>query len=97
MQEVAREFEKARAHRSEPIAAASDPCTRGEQRLPRVPRCVKKVLPRHGPRCRADIARRIYPLSDEMIDKLADYVEFLERTDRLHQLPGPPGFMQRDR
>jgi len=46
---------------------------------------------------RADIARRIYPLSDEMIEKLDEYVEFLERTDKSHQLPGPPGFMQRDR
>ncbi len=46
---------------------------------------------------RADIARRIYPLSDEMIEKLDEYVEFLERTDKLHQLPGAPGLMQRDR
>ena len=46
---------------------------------------------------RAQIARRMYPLSDEMIDKLDEYVEFLERTDKLHQLPGPTGLMQRDR
>lgn len=46
---------------------------------------------------RAEIARRMYPLSDEMIEKLDEYVEFLERTDKLHQLPGVPGLMQRDR